>query len=256
MWQSAENAIFAQDGIDPVSGKHWWELIDAESWARLFLLDEISADYDGGKISRFFYYKETDGVGKIYGGPVWDKDDTFFTGHWSVSSPNCVIASRSRILNGKEQRMFAGLYQKEEFAACVAELYQKEFLPLLQELYDTGIEAYARQVARSAQINECRWHMGYTPEQSLIIREFLGARMDFLDDRWIRKEEFLRVKVRDTHDGSDGEFAVRPGDTIPVLPEYAPEAGKWSWHYAESGEVFDVTQPVLEDVNLILKKVG
>ena len=51
-----------------------------------------------------------------------------------------------------------------------------------------------------------------------------------------------------------GEFAVRPGDTIPCLPEYDPEVGLWNWYLEETGEIFDITTPVLEDMRLILKK--
>ena len=256
MWQSVENAIFAEDGIDPTTGKHWQELIDTDSWAKLFLIDEISADYDGGKISKFFYYQEVDGVGKIYGGPVWDKDDTYATGHWAITPPNCIVASRSRIVNGKEQRLFRGLYQHEAFSSRVAELYQRDFLPLLKDLYDTGIAEYADRIAQAAQVSEIRWKLGYTAEESTIIRDFLGERIAFFDAYWIKKEMFHHVKVMDTFEYSEGEFAVRPGDTIPVLPEYAPEAGEWGWFYAESKEPFDVTQPIWEDVELILSKVG
>ena len=148
------------------------------------------------------------------------------------------------------------MYQKEEFSARVAELYQRDFLPLLQELCASGIEAYAAQISPAAQTSEQRWGLGYTAEQSRTIRDFLAARMEFLEAYWIRKEEFHQVKVRDSSDGSDGEFAVRPGEQIPCLPEYAPEMGKWGWYRAETGEPFDITQPILEDVSLVLKKIG
>ena len=256
IWQSAENAIHAEDGIDPVTGKHWQELIDTDSWARLFLLDEISADYDGGKISKFFYYMETDGVGKIYGGPVWDKDDTFCTGHWSITPPNCLVATRSYQRNGQELKMFPALYRKPEFAARVTEIYQRDFLPELRKLCDTGIEAYAAQVAEAAALSEFRWQMGYTPDQHQIIRKFLEERMEFLDAYWIRQEQFHIVDVTSTYDGSDGLFAVRPGEQIPVSPGYEPELGVWTWYEAETGEVFDVKQPIYEDMELVLKKTG
>lgn len=256
MWQSVENAIFAEDGIDPITGKHLWELIDMDSWAELFLLDEILADYDGGKISKFFYYKEENGVGKIYGGPVWDKDDSLAPGHWAITPPNCIVASRAKIVDGKDQRLFSGIYQKEEFASRVTEIYQSTYLPLLQELCYTGIEAYADLIDQSAQLTEIRWNLGYRREESSIIRNFLEERMDFFDAYWIKKEAFYHVKVRDTFESSDGEFAVRPGDPIPVLPEYDPAAGVWCWYEAGSEEPFDVTQPIWEDKSLILKKIG
>ena len=256
IWQSVENAIFAEDSIDPITGKHLEELIDLDSWADLFLLDEISADFDGGVISRFFYYKETDGVGKVYGGPVWDKDDAFATGHWAITPPNCIVASRSYTVDGKEQKMFAGLYQKEVFSSRVAERYQTAFRPLLKDLYETGIEDYANRIAKAAQLTQIRWNLGNTPEQSLIVRDFVEARTEFLDAYWIRKEEFYRVNVYSPTEGSRGIFAVSGGDRVPILPEYEPELGIWGWYYAQTGEPYDVTQPVWEDLELLLRKVG
>lgn len=44
-WQSAENAILAEDGIDPVTGKSWQELIDMDSWVRRFLIEEVFAKH-------------------------------------------------------------------------------------------------------------------------------------------------------------------------------------------------------------------
>lgn len=157
-------------------------------------------------------------------------------------------------MDGKEQNMFAGLYQKEEFRSRVAEIYRCSFLPVLQELYETGIAEYAAYIHQAAQLSEIRWNLGYTPEQSRIIRDFLGGRIEFFDAYLIRQEAFCRVKVGDTSDGSSGEYAVRPGDPIPVLPEYDPAAGVWCWYEAGTEEPFDVTQPIWEDKSLILKK--
>ena len=256
LWQSAENAIFAEDGMDPVTGKQWQDLIDLDSWAKLFMIDEISGDYDGGKISKFFYYKETDGVGKIYAGPVWDKDDSFAAGHWSTTPPNCIVASRSNILNGKEQRLFRGLSEKEAFSSRISELYATTFRPLLEELCAQGIEGYAQQIADAAELSEFRMGLGYNPEEYRVIQEYLEARIEFLDAYWLEKEDFCYVHVFSPSEGCGGLYAVRPGDPIICLPEYDPAAGLWNWYLEETEEPFDVKQPILEDMNLILKKTA
>lgn len=256
IWQSVENAIFAEDGIDPVTGKHLRDLIDMDTWAMLYLMDEIPADFDGGRISKFFYYQETDGIGKVYGGPVWDKDDTFATGHWSVTPPNCLVACRSSVIDGKETNMFAGLYQNQEFRARLTEVYQSAFLPVLQQLYETGIEEYANRIAQAAQLSECRWGFGYTPDQSRIIRDFLGERMAFFEEYWIKNGDFHRVKVSVSSGGGSGEFAVRSGDRVPIQPEYEPEAGLWKWYRSDTKKPFDITQPIVEDVKIFAKKVS
>ena len=256
MWQSAENAVFAEDGIDPITGKHWQELIDMDSWAKLYMIDEISGDYDGGKISKFFYYKETDGEGKIYGGPVWDKDDSYAAGHWSTTPPNCIVASRSQTVNGKEMNIFRGLTQQKAFTSRVAELYATTFRPLLEELCAYGIEAYAQKIKIPAERSEVRTERGYDPEEYRVIQSFLEARIAFLDTYWMEQADFCYVRVYSPSDSSDGLYAVRPGDPIYCLPEYDPDAGLWSWYIEETEEPFDVAQPILEDMYLILKKTG
>ena len=245
-WQSVENAIFAEDGIDPITGKHWQDLIDLDSWAKLFMIDEITAEYDAGRFSKFFYYKETDGVGKIYGGPVWDKDDAFAAGHWSTTAPNCIVASRSG--------MFRGLSRKEAFLQRVSELYESTFRPLLVELCENGIEEYASRIVGAADLSEFRYQLGYTDQEHQVIRDFLGQRIEFLDAYWSAEETFCHVTIFSPSDGANGIYAVRPGEPILCLPEYDPAAGKWNWYVEETGEPFDVNQPIWEDMNLLLQR--
>lgn len=90
VWQSAENAIYADDGIDPVTGKHWRELIDVDSWAEQYLLREVFADGDACAMSQFFYY--TQSVGRLYAGPLWDMDNTLNC--WKTQIPNVLTAAR------------------------------------------------------------------------------------------------------------------------------------------------------------------
>lgn len=245
MWKSVENAIFAEDGIDPLTGKHWEKLIDLDSWAMLFLIDEISGDYDGGSISKFFYYNENDGTGKIYAGPVWDKDDTFATGNWSVTPPNSIVASR------RYGTMFHAIFEKEAFSSRVTELYQSVFLPLLKELYNSGVEEYADQISQAAKLNAKRWDLACAAEASLVVRDFLGERMAFLDAYWERKEDFCNVKFIDSYEGEVGEFAVRPGEYLPEIPQYEG----YGWFIEGTDMLFDVSQPVYESAVIILNNL-
>ena len=75
--QSVENAILSSDGIDEGSGKSYQDLIDIDSFARKYLLEEVAANYDGGVASSYFY-KDRDCVSeKLYAGPIWDYDVTW-----------------------------------------------------------------------------------------------------------------------------------------------------------------------------------
>ena len=146
--------------------------------------------------------------------------------------------------------------QKPVFSSRVIQIYRDSFVPVLEQLCDTGIAEYADQISQAANLHEIRWILGYTPEESRITRDFLRARMAFLNAYWTEPEAYHHVYVWNASDENRGEFAVRSGETLTILPEFVPEAGVWGWYLAETEEPFDVTQPILEDKDLILKKIG
>ena len=51
--QQVDRAIHASDGIDPVTGSHWKQLIDLDSWARKYLIEEVFANLDASAASQF-----------------------------------------------------------------------------------------------------------------------------------------------------------------------------------------------------------
>jgi hypothetical protein len=51
-----ERAILAQNGVDPVSGSSWLDMIDLESWVKKYLIEEAFGNLDAGSISQFFYW--------------------------------------------------------------------------------------------------------------------------------------------------------------------------------------------------------
>ena len=246
MWQSVENAICAENDIDPVTGKHWRELIDLDSWAMLFLLDEISGDYDGGGNSKFFYYNESDGSGKIYAGPMWDKDVTFSGKYWPVKSPSGLAATRW------PGQMFTLLAEKEEFSHRVAELYQTVFLPLLKKVMDTGIDDYTQQIARAAYVNAARWELDDPEEASRSVADYLREHTDILEDYWCKQEAFCKVLVYDVYTEIAGSFLIRPGDCLPELPWY-----EGCGYYLEGTDIlFDVSQPIWEDAVILVDEAA
>ncbi len=253
MWQSVENALLAEDGVDPRTGKHWTELIDLDSWVEKYLIDEIAANHDGGCISQYFYYNGEDPSGKIYAGPVWDMDITFGADFWQIASPNSMVAARPGYLDDTEYFPFHLLYQKEEFYQRVRELYRDAFRPVLAELVDSGLDSYHRQISPALAANEIRWLTSSAEEGKEKIKIFLKERIAFLDALWIQEEPFCDVLlIRDntiSPNHVSAWFALRPGETLPEIPA---ENGKWYKDGAQ--EPFDVTQPIYESVKLYWKE--
>jgi len=69
-WQEMEDALYSDTGYNSL-GKHYSEYIDTLSYARQYLIEEWSGDWDAGITSNYFY---KDANGKICAGPIWDFD--------------------------------------------------------------------------------------------------------------------------------------------------------------------------------------
>lgn len=246
IWQSAENAMFAEDGYDTVTGKQWDELIDVDSWAKKYLLEEVLSNTDVGLASEFFYYEASDGV--IYAGPVWDMDVTLRsddTAPWMAD--RALIAGRPHLTGIRDRHYFYALLQKPAFRERVVELYQAEFRPLLCRLLETGLETYTEKTIHAALANQTRWDGRDPLEKAAELAENIQKRMDFLDAYWIRQDPFFLVQVLQSD--RVWAFAVSPGETLEMLQD--PEEGTWC--LADTEEVLDRTAPVEGDLVIFVK---
>ena len=257
--QSAEDAIRAEDGRDPRTGSHWSELIDLDSWARKFLVEEVFGNGDGGAISQYFYGSAQEG--RIYAGPVWDYDVSMGNAQGlSHGTPRSIFAARPRVRSGVRISWFYELYCQPLFRERVIRLYREEFLPLLKVFLTERLADYATGIAPAAAMNQLRWEsLGAAqvsaPEETMSLYRFMEQRIEFLNQLWLEEQPFLWV-LMDTDDGHGTVcFAVPPGETVPGLPEYTPGPEILGWYAVGSDTPFDPEQPILEDTELILRRV-
>lgn len=246
IWQSAENAIFAEDGQDPETGKQWDALIDMDSWVRKYLLEEVLVNTDACLASEFFFYEETDGA--IHAGPVWDMDVILSDTDLLWLSDRSIMAGRPRLTDASDRHYFYELLQKQAFYDRVKELYQAEFRPLLVRLLEGGLEEYAQKTEQAALANQIRWRDRDPVENVVKMKEFIQNRMDFLDEYWIREAPFFLIQVQEP--SRLWAFAVRPGETLEQLPD--PENGKW--YRADTDEMLDKTLPADSDLVIYAKE--
>ena len=248
---TAERAIRASDGVDPVSGKSWQTLLDGDSWARKLLIEEIFGNLDGGFVSQYFYLDGEDPEGKIVAGPVWDYDITmgnpFKT---TVSNPNQLFALRSAFYYFDDAAWFYYLYQQEEFAQLVRQLYTREFRPLLDDVFGQKVDGYIEYISVAAELNEIRWKHELTEtyrESVEVMRDYMSRRIAFLDSFWIDQDPYFTVEAM----GSEAAmcFAVKPGQTLPTLHEGGSDP---RWYRVDTNTLFDVTQPIYENVQIYL----
>lgn len=256
--QSVENAISAEDGMDPVSGKHWTDLIDLDSWVRKYLVEEIFGNGDGGAISQYFYGDTEKTV--MFAGPVWDYDISMGNAQGlRGGTPRSVFASRPRVRSNISLSWYYELYQQEQFYGRMVQMYRENCKPLLEKFLSVRLDAYVSEMADSAAMNRIRWeNLGSSqvgaPEEAEYIRSFMEERIAFLDQLWLEQDRFYRVLI-DTNDGRGTTcFAVRPGEQIPGLPEYEPDPEILGWYAVGEEKPFDRETPVFEDMEIILRR--
>lgn len=236
IWQSAEDAIFSEDRVDPRTGKEWEALIDTESWAQQYLLWEVFAEYDAGAISKFFYYDPQ--TEKIFAGPVWDMDNIL--NREKMHPPNILQSQRKYIWNRERESVFYRLWQIDSFRETVKKLYREEYRPRLLELAETGMRAYLAQCLPAARLNQIRWEMADPVAETARMEQYLKARIDFLDEYLEHEEDYCVLEVSAKLQWRS--FAVKRGKTADFLP-----SENITWVDYETGEPFDITDPVTED---------
>lgn len=256
IWQPVENAILSEDGIDPGTGRSWQELIDLDSWAMDYLTGEIFGNVDGGIVSTFFYRDGTDPSGKIYAGPVWDYDLTMGTkSAWQAEYVQAFFVDRAHIVSFEDTTWAYGLNRKPEFQSRIKELYKTVYRPLVQELLETGLDAYAAQIQRAAALDQRRWGTVSAVEETANIRRYLTERLAFLDSVWIEDVRYCKVLMMRGDFSSAFCHAVLPGERIPELPAYEESWDILGWYDAATEQPFDPTQPIYQDTIVYLKKL-
>ncbi len=253
LWQSVENAILAENGVDPLTGKHWTELIDADSWARKYLLEEVLGNLDAGRISQFFY---CDGNSKIYAGPAWDFDVSMGRrGTWQLESVQALYSGRPHLEHPEDSPWYYALYQKEAFREQVIRLYGSEVRPVLKQLLEEEIPAWEEKISTAALQNQLRWKTADPDEELEWLCQYLKQRMNFLDRYWMEEEQYNHVQVY--WDGvAIACYALRPGEHIPerTVPVGYGSVEYHGWYDAQTQQPFDFCEPVYEDKLIYLKQ--
>ena len=204
--QGYENAIFADDGIDPDSGKHYYEFVDSESLVLKYMLEEISKNEDGNASSQYYFKPSDKESTTAFAGPAWDYDCTF--GGFATSAKTTLLNAKGFYTNRESNNKYwwPQLYARPEFLASVKEMWAGRYRPALQILLGRekdpagtlrSIDEYAAQIRASADMNFVRWPIHYSGENVAetgrsfsanidYLKSYIERRMAFLDDNWLK----------------------------------------------------------------------
>ncbi len=266
-FQNVENLVEQQD-------IRVLQYIDADSFAKRFLIEEIALNSDAFITSCYFYKERNDN--KIYAGPIWDFDsilgesdsvDQEASGNvWLNYDETTVLAmdinrATSAALNWDEQLYYIPAYQ--EF---LKETYQA-LLPQAEMLLYEQIDTHADYIRQSVAMDSIRWNYAenqaghYTSFDNNVryLKFFLAKRLAFLNKRFgleaFPYEDTIECSHKITCITENGQidFSVADGSFLNIneLPAYNKEkyAG---WHYAWDLTPVSEYLPVYEDITLYL----
>lgn len=226
--------------------------IDLDSWVRRYLIDEITGNIDSDTASSYFYC--SDGV--FFAGPIWDYDMTFGS-NFNTQNPNQFVAKPPYFSDEYGVKYYSALCKNESFQNRVSELYQTEFLPVVELLIQSGIQDLSSHIASASTANGIRWKSMYdnlkswdyaasqTPTELI---EFLKARIEFLNSVWLEHKEYCTLRFDVNQDSTYWTTAVEKGS---ILKTEHIDLEETKWLIKESQSVFNPNLPVTEDMTLI-----
>ncbi len=124
-FQEYEDAVFAEDGINPTTGKAFYEYFDLTSLAKKYIIEELVKNFDADKTSQF-YYKPSDSESEVgFCGPVWDYDNAF---------DNFKAAARKDGLYAayNQKYLYYELSKHQVFQDAVSKAWKENYLPYIE----------------------------------------------------------------------------------------------------------------------------
>ncbi len=143
IWKSSFDSNFT----DPITG--WRAYNDEETWVKFLVLTELTGDWDG--LMTVKAYREADG--KLFLGPIWDKDLAFSNFQSDTSDILVAYNPNGSTLQGIVRKLYTD------------PLFIKKMKELLDRLVDEGLESKVHDfidnttamIAQTWALNYTRW---------------------------------------------------------------------------------------------------
>lgn len=231
-------------------------LIDLDSWVRRYLIDEISGNIDADLTSSYFYFS----AGTIFGGPIWDYDKAFGN-HFRNQEPHAFIAKNQKDGTDNVSAYYSVLYRNESFYQRLIEIYRSEFVPVLQEMINHGIDDQISLIQAASTMNGIRWRYMYDEwiEEAIAnkvvrtqeeLKDFFVRRIDFLDNAWLENKDYCTVAFAQRAGGAHWNISVEKGTLLETSYMDLEDS---VWTDSQTGMPADFQSPITQDMFVILQ---
>ena len=259
-WQEMEDALYSETGYND-NGKHYSEYMDLVSFARQYIIEEWSGDWDAGITSNYFY---KDINGKLHAGPVWDFDSAMANKEaahsiydpfeWNARSRTLWYNSLMGSDTVKQvPNIYALCFRHADFIKEVEKQWSTSFIGAYYDLMNTDFDKYVMNVKDSAVMNCIRWNYYDTTdvnnilskyvEETEYIREFLILREGFLDENLKFTNEPITIDTVSSQKYTGK--AIEPDITVRCVDLVLTEGEDYTVSYENNVEKGDATVTVI-----------
>lgn len=241
----------------------WLGNVDIDSWAKKYIIDEITENGDAGYRSNYFYYFP--GRLYVYGGPIWDYDLSLGRSKFRCGNPQSFVARREWLDPDKWSPHYSLLLRNELFYKKVTELYASVFLPTVQLLIHNEIQDKYYEIENAIRMNAIRWLTNYktvTQVHQPVVRtvdelvRFLNERVSFLNSAWLEGHIYHLVQMTYKYGSYDLYTCYSVKDGYPFSSSISvdiPEFAGYHWADKYTGEDFNPSQIVTRDREFVFK---
>lgn len=169
-------------------------LIDMDSFARRFIIEELFFN-DDALVTSYYFYKKP-GEDRLYAGPVWDYDGAVGGGEGPYLNTEGTILDQKEMIDFEDMEYKNPLdwdvilYDDPTYRSYLVETF-KENLPVLQDLTERRMDEYYARIRASVYMDYAIWKTGWgaglyeDPDDNYrFAKDFLSKRLSFLCERW------------------------------------------------------------------------
>lgn len=223
--------------------------IDVESFAKLFIMNEISNDPDANRLSSFFY-KEDENNSKLTAGPVWDFD-------WAYGYD---MRGKEIRVSGFEDGWFEDLYKSDIFKDSVVDIFRKIMDETYNNYGDDYFESVMDYLLPSYYMDMVRWSAEGDTEDAASelnrsvgeLQEYFRCRMEYLSEVFDESRMYHRVNFLYNSGKNFTHTYVKDGTTIPkeTVEHLLSVYGCVPIRLTNDEEIDWITYVITEDVDL------
>lgn len=258
--QNIEDVILEDQGAEDLA-----DIIDVDSWAFKYLIDDVFENTDCDFLSSYFYVVFHDGHMKCYGGPIWDFDLGIGNNLFNYE-PDMFFARRIWKSLKEYTPYYNALLERPSFYRTVVDLYEEEIRPSLADFLDEDLILLYNGISISSSLNSERFKHGFVEVQkkrhtsksreAKELIDHLRKRLVVLDSCYLGSEDRFLVSYEITERSGYYRYKMLPyGEKVGTLCTSDSLNGeKVRWKEKGTEEEFDFNTVVDRDLVLDIIK--